>query len=671
MAGVEEVSAELHQRHGKSEKDEDESTYRTLVCLEFSPDVTEDTVDWLVSKITDRGCGLIARKLKNNKKGQWVLHITASPAQLLVSAELMEIRKRCKDGTLREISAQHLDLFLDSEDPDEFLTMAEKQRIILHELDSIRALETDTSITGIKKIKLYKGMAIVPQLISEKIIAQLYPLHDKEELKVLAKEWYQTLLKPQPIEKIQRYFGESIAMYFSFLGFYTMALVPPAAVGLFSKIFTQSDLDLVIFFSFFNLIWATIFLESWKRNCATLAYQWGTVNMEPFSKARASYYGELGINPVTGRLEPQYPKWKRTLKLYTVSLPVVMLCLYGAVEVMLVYFYFEDLAADFYREHPSVFGQLVTLLPSTGYAIVIIIMSAAYNWLAKLLTTWENHRLESSHENHLIFKLVLFNFINWFLSFFYIAFKMKDMEMLRRSLAILLIVQQLFQQCQEALLPYIIYKYNKKNITKSHQKQNVEQKEDSEVKQTDMCDKELMNAEIEATKTPYLGTLDDYLELFMQFGYVFLFSAVYPTAAFWALVNNVVEIRSDAFKLCRIHQRPFARPTSGIGIWQFVFEAMSAIAVMTNCALVACSPHIKSWLPDQEEVDILMWFVLAEHVILVLKLLIAVAIPDQPGWIRVALKRVEFESKQIWKEQRLKELALAIQQQKGCKDDDS
>ena len=134
-------------------------------------------------------------------------------------------------------------------------------------------------------------------------------------------------------ERIQRYFGESIAMYFSFLGFYTMALVPPAAMGLFSKIFTQSDMDLVIFFSFFNLIWATIFLESWKRNCATLAYEWGTINMEPFSKARASYYGELGINPVTGRLEPQYPKWKRTLKFYAVSLPVVLFCLYCAVEV--------------------------------------------------------------------------------------------------------------------------------------------------------------------------------------------------------------------------------------------------------------------------------------------------------------------------------------------------
>jgi len=67
------------------------------------------------------------------------------------------------------------------------------------------------------------------------------------------------------------------------------------------------------------------------------------------------------------------------------------------------------------------------------------------------------------------------------------------------------------------------------------------------------------------------GTLDDYLELFLQFGYVFLFSAVFPSAAFWALLNNMIEIRTDAFKLCRTFRRPFAQPTASIGVWQVKF----------------------------------------------------------------------------------------------------
>lgn len=58
------------------------------------------------------------------------------------------------------------------------------------------------------------------------------------------------------------------------------------------------------------------------------------------------------------------------------------------------------------------------------------------------------------------------------------------------------------------------------------------------------------------------------MELFLQFGYTFLFSSAYPMAAFWALLNNVIEIRTDAFKLCRIFQRPFAKQANSIGAWQ-------------------------------------------------------------------------------------------------------
>lgn len=66
----------------------------------------------------------------------------------------------------------------------------------------------------------------------------------------------------------------------------------------------------------------------------------------------------------------------------------------------------------------------------------------------------------------------------------------------------------------------------------------------------------------------YEGTFEDYLEMFIQFGYVVLFSSAFPLAALCAFVNNVVEIRSDAFKLCAIFQRPFGQPAENIGTWQ-------------------------------------------------------------------------------------------------------
>ena len=56
-----------------------------------------------------------------------------------------------------------------------------------------------------------------------------------------------------------------------------------------------------------------------------------------------------------------------------------------------------------------------------------------------VLTSWENHRLESAYQNHLILKVLVFNFLNCFASLFYIAFVLRDMKLLRQSLATLLI----------------------------------------------------------------------------------------------------------------------------------------------------------------------------------------------------------------------------------------
>lgn len=68
----------------------------------------------------------------------------------------------------------------------------------------------------------------------------------------------------------------------------------------------------------------------------------------------------------------------------------------------------------------------------------------------------------------------------------------------------------------------------------------------------------------------FQGTFDDYLELFLQFGYVSLFSCVYPLAAAFAVINNFTEVNSDALKMCRVFKRPFSEPSASIGVWQVI-----------------------------------------------------------------------------------------------------
>jgi anoctamin-10 len=62
--------------------------------------------------------------------------------------------------------------------------------------------------------------------------------------------------------------------------------------------------------------------------------------------------------------------------------------------------------------------------------------------------------------------------------------------------------------------------------------------------------------------------MDEFLQLFLQFGYVYFFSAVFPTAAVFALIGSFVKIRTNAFTLCCTYKRPFSQPVANIGAWQ-------------------------------------------------------------------------------------------------------
>lgn len=78
----------------------------------------------------------------------------------------------------------------------------------------------------------------------------------------------------------------------------------------------------------FSMMWSTVVMELWKRRSSSLSYRWGTLSLtERYAEPRPGFHGELGVNPVTGRVEPIFPEWQRDLRIALVSLPVVLLFL--------------------------------------------------------------------------------------------------------------------------------------------------------------------------------------------------------------------------------------------------------------------------------------------------------------------------------------------------------
>ncbi|XP_069777072.1 anoctamin-10 isoform X1 [Narcine bancroftii] len=632
-----------------SVSEDTEFTFNPLIVLELAKKTQNETIEWLTQRIKERkhlgGAHLKIKPLDAHTKNSQIFLIGASWRRLLVGAEALGLVKEYQDGSMRAFIYQNKeDYKYFSDNNDDFLTMAEQQYIIKRELENLRAIN-ETMVPGYPQAKLYPGKSIIRRLQTSGLLLQIYPLHNKTELKKLGTIWYKRLqVALQPLNDIENYFGQNIALYFAFLEYFTIALFPMALIGVPYYFFAWEDYDKYIVFATFNLLWSTIVLEVWKRWCAKLSYQWGTLLMKrQFEEPRPGFHGKLGLNPVTGRKEPTYPTYKRQLRIYLISVPFVCLSLYISLFVMMIYFQMEALALAYSKEDQSFFSSILLYCPSIIYGVVIEIMNRLYKYAAEWLTSWENHRLESSYQNHLILKVLVFNFINCFASLFYIAFILQDMKLLRQSLAALLITSQILNQFVESVLPYWLQKRRNRILKKKFHISSLE-------KELPLVDQVKLEREMDK----YLGTFDDYLELFQQFGFVSLFSCVYPLAAILAVLNNITEVYTDGLKMCCVFQRPFFEPVSDIGVWLLAFETMGIISVMTNCALIGMSPQVKR-LFQRNDVELVLLVLAIEHVLLALKFILAFAISDVPSDIRTKVARMEFESLKALKQKQMKE----------------
>lgn len=75
------------------------------------------------------------------------------------------------------------------------------------------------------------------------------------------------------------------------------------------------------------------------------------------------------------------------------------------------------------------------------------------------------------------------------------------------------------------------------------------------------------------------------VSLVMQFGFVTLFVASFPLAPLFALMNNIMGIRVDAWKLTTQYRRPVAAKAHSIGVWQDILYGMAILSVATNVSV--------------------------------------------------------------------------------------
>lgn len=140
----------------------------------------------------------------------------------------------------------------------------------------------------------------------------------------------------------------------------------------------------------------------------------------------------------------------------------------------------------------------------------------------------------------------------------------------------------------------------------------------------------------------YEGTFNDYLEIAVQFGFTALFAAVFPLGPFLAYVNACIEIRSDAFKLVKVNQRPLYRGAADIGTWFSIFSLLAVFSTIVNVLILASTKMYHSvgfCGPTTEEK--LLCAVVIEHVLVTLKFVAQDLIEDEPSDLQDNVLRIE------------------------------
>uniref|UniRef100_A0A3P8W252 Anoctamin n=1 Tax=Cynoglossus semilaevis TaxID=244447 RepID=A0A3P8W252_CYNSE len=613
-----------------------------LILVKLSEKVRPETKRWLIKLIgtsqKEGGAGLLAHP-GEDATGD-IIVVSAPRCTLLRATEELGLCKSYNSGDMEAFSYIDRDNFKDSGTTSRGLCCF--------------FLDTHVKMLTSVLLPVCDRQHGRQKLGSAGVIVDTVPLHHPQQLKELSKAWYSGNQLSQPLDSVNTYFGSSIAFYFSFLDFYTWSLLPPALLGLCITYYSATqqiqssqteDVDEDagptvsghMVQAMFSMLWSTVFMEMWKRRSSTLSYHWGTLHLaERFAEPRPGFHGDLGVNPVTGRVEPLFSEWQRDLRMALVSIPVVGLFLGLVVLGMFGFYWGEALVQQVHSDWDSVLTQTLLYTPSILHIVYTNMLATVYRTVAKFLTEFENHREESAFEKHLTAKVLVFTFFNYFAVLFHIAFFKQDVPLLRKRLASLLIVTQLINQVTEVVIPFLVDRF----ISAPHRAESEDDPEEDKLRR-------------QSTLPVFPGLFAEYIELLVQFGYLSLFSCVYPLTAVLLLINNLTEIRSDAYKICKLFRKPLYPPVANMGVWQTAFEVLSFVSVVSNCWLLLLSPRLQTTCQEagMSSTSILMSAVLVEHVLILIKVILSVLIPDEPEWIRKKREHIDYMSMEALKQQ--------------------
>uniref|UniRef100_A0A8D2BK97 Anoctamin n=1 Tax=Sus scrofa TaxID=9823 RepID=A0A8D2BK97_PIG len=447
----------------------------------------------------------------------------------------------------------------------------------------------------------------------------------------------------------------------------------------------ESSKKLCIFDSFGTLVfavfmgvWVTLFLEFWKRRQAELEYEWDTVELQQEEQARPEYEAQcthVVINEITQEEERvPFTTWGKCIRITLCASAVFFWILLIIASVIGIIVYRLSVFIVFSAKLPKNLNGTDPiqkyLTPQTATSItaslisfiIIMILNTIYEKVAIVITNFELPRTQTDYENSLTMKMFLFQFVNYYSSCFYIAFfkgkfvgypgdpvywlgKYRNEECdpggclleLTTQLTIIMGGKAIWNNIQEVLLPWIMNLIGRCRTVSGAEMRTPRWEQDYHLQPMGK-----------------LGLFYEYLEMIIQFGFVTLFVASFPLAPLLALVNNILEIRVDAWKLTTQYRRMVPEKAQDIGAWQPIMYR---------------DFRNPPGHPQEYKHNIYYWHVIAaklafiivmEHVIYSVKFIISYTIPDVSKSTKSKIKREKYLTQKLLRENHLKDVTKNI-----------
>ncbi|KAK4231333.1 calcium-activated chloride channel-domain-containing protein [Podospora fimiseda] len=547
----------------------------------------------------------------------------------------------------------------------------------------------------ITKTKNENGAGVTPKIGTWKYVESIFPLHDRKFNRQWITEWStKYVLDEEDLTKIRDKFGERVAFYFAFLQSYFKFLLFPAAFGSAAWLLLGG---FSWFYAAVNCLWSVIFFEHWKMKEVDLAVQWGVRGVGKIQLPRPQFQFEReSLDPVTGEIVKVYSPYKRLAR-QALQVPFAIACVVVLGNLIVSCFAIEIFINEVYI---GLFKQYLTFLPTILLTIFMPTFTTLLTKLAEKLTDLENYETVDAHQDSFVQKIFVLNFITSYLGIFLTAFVYVPFgkilvpyldvfsmtaqkfttegkplptqvwqinpDRLKKQVIYFTVTAQIVNFATEVIVPYA-----KRKAFKTVEKVQALSEKNEEGLLKDSPDEAafLKRVRNEAELADYDVTID-YREMVIQFGYLSLFSVVWPLTACSFLINNWVEARSDAMKIAVNSKRPIPWRADSIGPWLNSLGFLSWLGSLTSAALVFLFNTNKSG-PDGSPWEISAWALLlsilfSEHLYLVVQFVVrgVLAKLDSPGLQKERAER--FAMRKLLLEQMIEHDVLSAEAGKGA-----